>query len=484
MQPTDHTHHCIVKAHLQAGQTDRALTILNSLEDEQPASMATYTMVLQALLHVPSAARSTFWALFYRMRMVAHPVPDAPLYAVAIRACAAGVPNPGDKPRRGADAERALDLFREMTTRHAVRPTAETYNALTLALSQRADTLLQAFTMLREMVELEQKRIRAILVNPEAEENKDLTCFAPDRRTYNALLRGCAKAGDLRRARWVLAEMLRNASALWDEAATGRALPGAERGEIEARRPDATTLMYIFHAYASFKPPVKVQGLKRLSATATSAGDSSAAAAHEESTDVAPRAADAAQSFTPEVPATSADVVAEARGLFSRILADQSAGPDGALFSNILPSPQLIHAYLSVLAVHLPPEQVLPAVRQGFLGAAKADAAEGREPSLFETLGVRPNGHSFVFILETCAAAVKTQRAQADALAQQTWKMWRLLEAEKVLARPKPEPVDLVGAAKARRESSVLAKREEVDRGLDERTIQRAWGAMIRNYAK
>ncbi len=59
---------------------------------------------------------------------------------------------------RTSDAERALDLFREMTTRYAVRPNAEVYNALILACARRKDFYLESFRLLREMVELATER--------------------------------------------------------------------------------------------------------------------------------------------------------------------------------------------------------------------------------------------------------------------------------------------------------------------------------------
>ncbi|CDR99163.1 hypothetical protein [Sporisorium scitamineum] len=198
LEPDDHTYHSLTKAYVNTAQFLPAIELLNSLETAaRPASMATYTLIIDRLLDpLPSPSReerpelqALAWNLFYHMRLHAHPIPDAPLYALMIRACARGVPQPhdiDDPTQRSrvkiSDAERALDLFREMTTRYAVRPNAEVYNALILACSRRKDFYLEAFRLLREMVELEQGHLGA--------EGEAGLRFAPDRWTFNALLQG------------------------------------------------------------------------------------------------------------------------------------------------------------------------------------------------------------------------------------------------------------------------------------------------------
>ncbi|KAG1810342.1 uncharacterized protein HD556DRAFT_1319543 [Suillus plorans] len=52
------------------------------------------------------AANSQAWDLFAHMRYVAHPTPDAHLYALVIRTCASTFLSPEPK--------RALDLWTEM----------------------------------------------------------------------------------------------------------------------------------------------------------------------------------------------------------------------------------------------------------------------------------------------------------------------------------------------------------------------------------
>jgi pentatricopeptide repeat protein len=472
LEPDLHTHHCMVKAHIKNDRLNVALAELNELEESTPASMATYTMVLTALLSAPRAAQPTFWSLFHRMRLSAHPVPDAPLYAVAIHACAQGIPNPGEPGAAEADAERALDLFREMTTHHGIRPTAQTYNALMLACAKRRDMLPEAFRLLREMVELERTRLRALSHDAEAHDAASLTCFAPDRQTYNALLLGCARAGDLPQARWILAEMLRSASALWEENMhrPGARLSAEEALEVEGRRPDAASLTHLFHAYASYKPPLKLASLRQAAqqpaAAKSTAGEPAVTAdeerdslelagAEEETAAITtPSADEAAQSFTPRVPQTSAEVLSEVRGLMGRILADLEGG--SGLLANVRPSAQLLHAYLSALCEHLPRPACLATVRNALFGNGDDDK------SLFARLGVEPNGHTYELVLAQCAAA--PEGTAPDRLAAQAWSDWRALED----AHPRAK----------------LMPRTAKKLGLEERTVSRIWAAMIRCHAK
>ena len=311
--PDDHTHHSLTKAYLTAGHVADALRLLNSLEaspSPAPASMATYTLAIDRLLDHPSVPiRTLGWNLFYHMRLVAHPVPDAPLYARMIRACAqATPPSPGDP--HIVEAERALDLFREMTTRYNVRPNAEVYNNLIAACARRKDFYLDAFRLLREMVELDHDR------------------FAPDTYTFNALLQGCAKNRDLPRARWVLAEMIRTSSA------------GTGAGPM----PNDETMANVFYAYASFEPP------KRIKAKQGSAEGEGEAEAEAGSEGVAVAEVEAASVFTSAIPGTSGEVLGEARALLARIVHDSAGG--GGVMAGVKVTTHLLNAYLSVQAAH------------------------------------------------------------------------------------------------------------------------------------
>ena len=450
----DHTYHSLTKAYVNSAQFLPAIELLNSLETSgRPAAMATYTMVISRLLS-PLALQGTggaaeerpelqalAWNVFYHMRLHAHPVPDAPLYALMIRACARGIPQPSDiddptqnatKPDRAriSDAERALDLFREMTTRYSVRPNAEVYNSLILACARRKDFYLEAFRLLREMVERSHASAAAA---GSSEAGQSLT-FAPDRYTFNALLQGCARNRDLARARWVLAEMIRTTLPLFDAEVRDQ-LQRAEVVELLSKRPNEETMCHVFHTYASYVPPVKrselqiqAQPTTRDSDTAGTAATPSADAA--QSLDVAaptsstpgevePVAApeeeettaeEAAQIFSALVPQTASDLVSESRSLLARILADQpsphtaSGAVEGPL-GGVNPGIRLVNAYLTVLAAHLPAPH-RPHVLQSTLATTlpeEAAEAEGLEFGLFAKLQLLPNEHSFRIILEALA---------------------------------------------------------------------------------
>ncbi|SPO39859.1 uncharacterized protein PSFLO_05340 [Pseudozyma flocculosa] len=494
LRPDRHTFHCLTKAYLADGQYVQAVKILNSLEGGSgglpPAAIATYTMAIDRMVGDPrEEIQALGWNLFYHMRLVAHPIPDAPLYALMIRACAKGSIQPQDvddplrtpvgaggvMPSRRSDAERALDLFREMTTRYVVRPNAEVYNNLILACARRKDFYLEAFRLLREMVELETERVKMLSgqADADAKEREGLESaylrFAPDRYTFNALLQGCARNKDLPRARWVLAEMIRSTSPLFEE--DGRGLHGltkAQRLEMMAQRPNAETLTHVFWAYASFVPPVKRgqmvsktqqqpgavgEGASKqveeeeddaakptaaeadtsvaakqgpASATSEAAGSTSLATAAPPAEE-ALTATEAAQVFSHLVPQTAYDLITEARALMARILADQPRTVDGrqveGSLGSVTPSVALLNAYLAVLGHHLPSasrvETMWHHVRPG---------QDGVDPGLFAQLGLTPNANTLLLVLET-ATRQKPSDA-ADAIVEQVWAMFRSLESQ------------------------------------------------------
>src|ERR1700731_1258651 len=91
--PTPEQRHLHVKSHVFSRPRNTyptsAIALLHSLESQStPAPMRSYTFVIRALLSTPSVhAHAHAWDLFAHMRYVAHPAPDAYLYAVMIRAC-------------------------------------------------------------------------------------------------------------------------------------------------------------------------------------------------------------------------------------------------------------------------------------------------------------------------------------------------------------------------------------------------------------
>ncbi|PWZ03104.1 hypothetical protein BCV70DRAFT_197337 [Testicularia cyperi] len=510
--PDDHTYHSLVKAYATASQFSQAIELLNSLEVQgRPASMATYTLVIDRLFDPVDSGdgqttntgerpelQALAWNVFYHMRLVAHPVPDAPLYALMIRACAKGLPQPQDiddptksytsleasssssgannasgndsdvlGPARISEAERALDLFREMTTRYGVRPNAEVYNNLILACARRKDFYLEAFRLLREMVELETERAGL-------PDDSGVLHFAPDRYTFNALLQGCARNRDLPRARWVLAEMIRTTTPLFDSS-IAPALLRTQKLEMLAKRPSEETLSHIFHTYASYTPPVKRVAMKiksdeAVSAqqsnkdTTLSAGQSSAIAVAEDARDAQSKstvmtaqpstseletveqreettAEEAAQIFSALVPQTSSDLVSEARSLFARVLADQpsSEGVEGPLGA-VRPGIRLVNSYLTILAAHLPSSirhRVLLSTLDCLNSAStevttdtsaesvfRFDPSQTLEEGLFSKLGIRPNEHTYRILLQALSelpVSSSEQLGEAVDAVNQVW---------------------------------------------------------------
>ncbi|PWN38874.1 hypothetical protein IE81DRAFT_369516 [Ceraceosorus guamensis] len=468
-----HTTHCLIKANLRSSLA-AALDILASLEGASaktsdavallpgPASLATYTLVLNHILTAaPKHHKPLFWSLYHRMRFAAHPTPDAPLYTLAIRACAEGIEYPGDDysnaPRkRVADGERALDLFREMSVHHGIRPTAQTYNALMLVYARRKELLPEAFRLLKEMVALERERLSI----EDVQARQELTCFAPDKRTFNALLNGCARNGDLARARWVLAEMLRNASALWSETAQERGptnLTDREQLEVENRRPDDVSLMHVFNAYAAYVPPFKsnLRALRQKRAGATQDGegerggevvdeattavqacndkakvfaggeehdeavaDDIVRSAGTDADDVADFDAGEA-SFDERVPMSSAEVVSEVRGLFARLLLDVESGK--GLLSNVCITTFAVNSYLEALTRHSRQDGQFFGLLEEAFGAVE----EAQEDGLFARLALQPNPKTFEIAMTLCGKVSSKSRERADQIGDALWKRWR-----------------------------------------------------------
>ncbi|GAC97160.1 hypothetical protein PHSY_004745 [Pseudozyma hubeiensis SY62] len=516
--PDDHTYHSLAKAYVNTCQFMPAIQLLNSLESNgTPASMATYTLVIDRLLDpivLPQTGakqerpelQALAWNVFYHMRLHAHPIPDAPLYTLMIRACARGVPQPQDvddpsstytgldlnsrspsstssvdATSRTSDAERALDLFREMTTRYSVRPNAEVYNALILACARRKDFYLEAFRLLREMVELETERSNVDL------RKNGMLRFAPDRYTFNALLQGCARNRDLARARWVLAEMIRTTLPLFD-AEVREGLGREERVELLSKRPNEETMCHVFHTYAAYTPPIKrdqmgMQGQTKGStpdnADSENGANTAELVSRAEETSLSPTAEMEDDSTTPEeaahifsslVPQTSSDLVSETRSLFARILADQPAsssteGPLGSVAFGV----RLVNSYFTVLAAHLPPNQRASVLHSALVGRADgSSSAEGTfEHALFDKLGLEANEHSYRIVLESLSDADSQQVKLVD----DVWTRFR----------------NFLSSQASRAESTALTTVSQHTRyaePIDAAQLTKCWSAYIHYHAK
>lgn len=441
LKPDHHTHHCLVKSFLRAGRIASALNLISQLEEIQPASLATYTMALTHLLHLHEsnpAVQSRIWSLFNRMRLVAHPIPDALCYAVMIRACAIGIPqvkdslwNPADRRTKSSsslikkksgsqpDTERALDLFREMTNRYNIRPSVDVYSALIDCCVGRPEMYEKAWQLFRNMVEMDRLRMNS--------KGKNLPSTAPNRKIFNLLLTGCRKNGDLLRARWILAEMLRSATLRWKEL-----MEMEQRGEkvdewmlqdVEQRRPDEKTMSEMFLTYA--KPPHRADiaiktamGAGADSKVGTSAAGAARAVAQSPDQLVE---ADEAQdvdedTMTYRLPSSRKALLREATSLMERIKLDHNQ--KGGLLSSVRPGVILINSYLKVVANHSHSIDVVERLRQVAFGTAtKTDAVD--EKSLFETLNVEPDGSTCMVLLQCLG-----YRGGSEGVLEFIWEVW------------------------------------------------------------
>ncbi|KAF8326429.1 hypothetical protein F5887DRAFT_1197388 [Amanita rubescens] len=197
------------------------------------------------------------------------------LYTLMIRACASHISS-----GRSSEPERALDLWTEMTVDRRIMPTA--YNAVILACAKSR---------------LQQVR------------------SAPIGRRFALYWRARKCIGDLARARWILAEMLRVAGP--DGCSLARAVDASINEEV---------MIHVFHAYAAYNPPF-VRSISPPEKDAsdevenTSAIPESSPDAPEAMTSGPPASEDVYPSFTHIPPQSRQEVIHEVCTLFQRILA-------------------------------------------------------------------------------------------------------------------------------------------------------------------
>ena len=368
--------------------------------------MKSYTRVISALLHVrtspssdprlgASAAYSQAWDLFSHMRYVAHPTPDAHLYAVMIRACAT-------TSSSRAEPERALDLWTEMHE-NRIEPTRAAYEAIVLVFGRAGrEWLGESMRFAKEM------RAR-YCASPSS--------GASERRMWCALLEGCKRVGDLNRARWILAEALRlDSDSRMEDTQVGME---AAKGTV-----DAKMMCHVFHTYASYQPPFS-RGATRLVDDPSAAHDESSRSpveTHDDHTD--------APTFSRVPPQTASDVIAEVEFLFKRIAHDTKALPQqrenhqysddplSGKFANMQLTPPLLNAYLSVFYRHASIERSREIFATLF-GSSRIATFSG-------------NAHTFLEALEGCALASKEERFIAGQWAQELWVHWESVEAKGV----------------------------------------------------
>ncbi|KAL4077703.1 hypothetical protein J3A83DRAFT_4215821 [Scleroderma citrinum] len=394
-----------------------ALDVLHRYEASgHVAPIKSYTRVISALLRVrtspssnprlgSSAARSQAWDLFSHMRYVAHPKPDVHLYAVMIRACASTATT-------RAEPERALDLWTEMQE-NRIEPTIGAYEAIILVFGQSGGEWVgESIRFAREM------RARHPI--------RSSSSLASERRIWCAVLEGCKRAGDLNRARWILAEALRTDSVEEDgEGDTGKKI------ETASSSMNGKMMQHVLHTYASYQPPFS-RGRTRL------LDDSSYACSESSLTTRSPSETPDhfddyghTPSFSRLPPQTASDVIAEVDVLFRRIAQHNEAfthhfqedhdhfdDPLAGKFANVQITPALLNAYMSVFYAHASIERCREVFTSVF-GTSQLAKFQG-------------NAHTLVDALERCAAASKEEKPIAAQWAQELWSRWESVETRGV----------------------------------------------------
>lgn len=370
--------------------------------------MKTYASLISALTSIPSSlAKAQAWDLFSHMRYVAYPTPDAFIYNLMILACAHAPPSGGTGD---SEPQRALDLFTEMTVDNNIPPTRDTYTAVILACARSGGEKFvnEAFRLAKEMLDGH----RDAFGRP---------TFTPNNALFGALLQGAKRIGDLPRARWILAEMvrviLRHHHARVDD---GVVIPSQDEVVLTENK-----MVHVLHAYASYQVPFQRSATQLTKDPGSSPETPIDAPATKvgKGNDIGEVAtADTDPTFNSIPPQSRKEVLAEAKNLFEGILHDtqhsQTSSPHDLgngpplLFKNVRVSTQLINAYLSVL------------YRHGKIGEARC-----LFNTLFEEIGTKRNFHSYVEVLEACRrwSRIKPRR---DEVLKFTEEVWELLQTD------------------------------------------------------
>lgn len=397
------------------------------------------------------------------------------MYATMINACA----NPSNP-----QPERARDLWIEMTQEgdHA-SPGRQEYEALIKALGCTKAGYLEAVNYLREML----AKHREVSTVPFAEGPGEVdratalaSKYIPTRSTFVALLEGTKRVGDVNRARWILAEVLRLAKAR------------GEAGMDEA--PEEELMAGVFMTYAAWQPAITRGAVKLQAVNPETLKQDEAISQEEErvveaelplqaadttvegSQDEVPQQSEGSESLGVSLPSLSSphggpqtrtDAIREANSLFHRIIEDQSraagAEDDSSLaarpFQNVKVTPRLANAFISIHFAHAN----LSDSRQAW------DSTWGVVESRTRA---RPNGWSYLLALGRCATAKGVARPEALAWATDLWQHY----------------IDFSKRASASIETAAREAGQDPTRarwlaGLGPRQVEKTWSAMIRAAA-
>ena len=377
--------------------------------------MQTYTSIITSLFSRPtSLARAQGWDIFAHMRYVAHPKPDVLLYTLMIRACASPV-----NTRYPSEPEKALDLWTEMTQDQKLTPTVGSYNAVILACARSGTK-----TYVNEALRLAKQML---------DSHRDaygFSAFRPDRKTFCALLEGAKRIGDLGRARWILAEMVRGRGVNTKEETNTD-----EDTQVEI---DEEVMMHMFHAYAAYRPPFQRAATKLLEQS-TSEQQQPVPQPPITSTAIE---ADDVPSFAHIPPQSRSEVIREVKVLFRRTVEDHNSTTSTATatpsfpfsdrkFKNVNITTRLIASYLSVFYRH-----------------ASLETSRELFWKIFEEHGVVRSLRVYVEALERCANSRRgMERNVALKFADELWVKWCETEQELKAHDTKPNDPRLIERA-------------------------------------
>jgi len=133
------------------------------------------------------------------------------------------------------EPERALDLWTEMTIDNKIPPDVHSFNAIIHAVGAVKKFYLESFKLMRQMLDF---------YHTSVPDSAQRAMYTPNRATFENLLVGAKKNGDIARTRWILTEMIRFSNH-----------PGM-RNNGEDISPTARTMVSIFNAYAASKPNI------------------------------------------------------------------------------------------------------------------------------------------------------------------------------------------------------------------------------------
>ncbi|KAG0144629.1 hypothetical protein CROQUDRAFT_659686 [Cronartium quercuum f. sp. fusiforme G11] len=195
-----------------------------------PPAPAIYLQLFEHLSYT-SQRRASSLDLFNRIRLLAHPLPPISIWNATLKALASGA---------STEPERAMDLFLDLKST-GLSPTRETYNHLirAMARARRPPPGTSARRTEAEKWYFSALRMMDRMIHEEG--------FRPDVQTYVALLEGCKRVGDLRRAKWLYGLLRREI----DNTSSVESSDGDQWIHVRA-----VTLM--MQTYASFVPANKL----------------------------------------------------------------------------------------------------------------------------------------------------------------------------------------------------------------------------------